>query len=287
MNIIITGGKGMLGRTLQKYLIGHNVYILDLPKYSILDKSSMLPLFKEAQPDLVIHCAAMTNVDKCETEQDLAYNLNVIGTQNIAELCKNYNCRLFAISTDYVFNGKSQIPYKETDLAGNAETVYGQTKYLAEEKVKSISDNYLILRISWLYGNTGPSFVHTMLKLAENNTEIKVVSDQHGNPTSTDAVAEKILELINRPDLKNFIIHCTCEGDTTWYEFAKEIFKQANINVNVIPCDSNTYVRPAKRPKNSCLEKFMIKQLNLKDMPNWKNSLKNFLINLDESDKNA
>ena len=277
MKILITGGRGMLGRTLNKILDKHEIIIADLPEADITLKDSFENFVLKNIPDCIIHCAAMTQVDNCESQKDLAYKLNVIGSANVASVCQKHNIRLLAISTDYVFNGSLDRPYNEFDIPDGGNTIYGQTKYQGEEEIRKICSNYLILRISWLYGFGGPSFVHTMLNLAKAGKDnLKVVNDQIGNPTSAIAVARYIAILLEKTELTG-TMHLTCEGEATWYEFAKEIFKLSNYNINVIPCSTNEYPRPAPRPKNSRLEKKQLALNNLPPMPHWQEALKEFL----------
>ena len=190
MKVLLTGGKGMLGRTLVRELGGDfEVVPTDLPEADITDEDAIDAVIAQASPDAVIHCAAMTAVDKCETERDLAFRLNARGTANVAAACRRHGVRLVAISTDYVFEGDADRPYTEFDRPTGGRTVYGQSKFAGEEAVRSLCPNHVIARISWLYGAGGPSFVHAMMNLADGTRPVlKVVADQHGNPTSTVAV---------------------------------------------------------------------------------------------------
>ena len=278
--VLITGGHGMLGRTLEQVLTDANyeVIITDHHNGDITNLNNFDSVLKRHKPDCVIHCAAMTAVDNCESEVDHAYLLNAVGTQNVARACNTNNIRLIAISTDYVFDGKKETPYNEYDIAGNCDSIYGKSKYAAEVAVKTFCKNHVIVRVSWLYGGGGPSFVHTMMRLGVNPEipNLKVVNDQFGNPTSTEAVANKLLEILSRRDLTG-IIHATCEGEANWYDFAKEIFKIKNIEKNVIPCTTDEFPTPATRPKNSRLDKMNLRLYHLKPMPQWQDALKTFL----------
>ena len=216
MRIVITGGKGMLGRTLQQVLKDKDLIIADLPEWDITNAKDFSDRIAEIKPDAVIHCAAMTAVDRCETEVDLAYRLNAIGSMNVAVACNCNGVRLIAISTDYVFGGELDRPYHEFDIAGGAHTVYGASKYAGEEMIRRHCPNHVICRISWLYGPGGPSFVHAMMNLSDGTRPIlKVVDDQHGNPTSTIAVARHLKLFLERPWLVG-TFHLTCEGEATW-----------------------------------------------------------------------
>ncbi len=277
MKILLTGGKGMLGRTLTAELKEFDVIPSDLPEGDITNPESFDALLKTEKPDAVIHCAAMTAVDKCETETDLAYRLNAFGSANVAAACHRNGVRLIAISTDYVFDGAADRPYHEFDAANGGNTVYGQSKFAGEEAIRRHCPNHVICRISWLYGAGGPSFVHAMVNLADGTRpELKVVHDQIGNPTSTLAVAKKLREILNNGKLVG-TFHLTCEGEATWCEFAQEIFAQLGLNQEVIPCRTDEFPRPAPRPANSRLEKRMLRLSGLPPMPNWKDALAEFL----------
>ena len=277
MRILITGGKGMLGRTLQNVFSDNEIIIADLPEADITDAAGFDSFIEDNAPDVVIHCAAMTAVDRCETEKELAYKLNVEGSCNVAKACQRHGVRLIAISTDYVFDGKADRPYNEFDVADGGATVYGQSKFLGEEAIRKNCDNYVICRISWLYGAGGPSFVHAMMNLADGTRPVlKVVNDQHGNPTSALAVARNLKNIIDRPELTG-IFHMTCEGEATWYEFALEIFRLAGKEQKVQPCTTDEFPRPAPRPLNSRLEKKRLRLENLPSMPDWHDALKEFM----------
>lgn len=278
MKVLLTGGKGMLGRTLVRELGGDFELIpTDLPEADITDERVIDAVFSQNAPDVVIHCAAMTAVDKCETERDLAFRLNARGTANVAAVCRRQGIRLIAISTDYVFEGDSYRPYNEFDRPTGGRTVYGQSKFAGEEAVRTLCPNHVIARISWLYGADGPSFVHAMMKLADGTRPVlKVVADQHGNPTSTTAVARALRNFLERPNLCG-TFHLTCEGEATWAEFAEEIFRLAGRVQKVHPCTTEEFPRPAPRPKNSRLEKMALRLAGLPPMPDWKAALAEFM----------
>lgn len=277
MRIVITGGKGMLGRTLQNVLSENEIIIADLPEADITDAAGFDKFLAAAKADAVIHCAAMTAVDRCETEQDLAYKLNAAGSMNVASACYRHNVRLIAISTDYVFEGSSDRPYHEFDIPNGGNTVYGQSKFAGEELIRRHCPNHVICRISWLYGAGGPSFVHAMMNLADGSRPVlKVVSDQHGNPTSTLAVSRQLKNILARPELVG-TFHLTCEGEATWFEFAEEIFRLAGKNQKIEPCTTAEFPRPAPRPFNSRLEKRMLRLCGLPPMPDWHDALAEFM----------
>lgn len=278
MKVLFTGGKGMLGRTLVRELGGEfEVIATDLPEADITDEVSLDVIFGQHAPDAVIHCAAMTAVDRCETERDLAFRLNARGTANVAALCNRRGIRLVAISTDYVFDGDSYRSYNEFDRATGGRTVYGQSKFAGEEAVRTLCPNHVIARISWLYGAGGPSFVHAMMSLADGSRPVlKVVADQLGNPTSAVAVARALREMLKRPNLCG-TFHVTCEGEATWAEFAEEIFRLAGKEQKVQPCTTEEFPRPAPRPKNSRLDKMGLRLAGLPPMPDWKDALAEFM----------
>ena len=267
----------MLGRTITAELTDFEIIPTDLPDEDITDARGFDELLKTHRPDAVIHCAAMTAVDRCESETELAFKLNAFGTANVAAACHRNNIRLIAISTDYVFNGTLNRPYNEFDKPDGGNTVYGKSKFAGEEAIRCHCPDHVICRISWLYGAGGPSFVHTMLKLADGSRpELKVVSDQIGNPTSTLAVARQLRNILNRRELVG-TFHLTCEGEASWADFAEEIFKLQNVAQKVTPCRTDEFPRPAPRPANSRLEKLMLKIAGLPPMPHWKEALAEFL----------
>ena len=277
MKIMLTGGKGMLGRTLCREWHDWEVIPGDLPEMDITDPAAVDAALQHFQPDAVVHCAAMTAVDLCESQPDTAWRINAFGSANVAAACHRHKIRLIAISTDYVFDGDSPVPYHEFDRATGGATVYGKTKFAGEEEIRTLCPDHLIARISWLYGAGGPSFVHTMLNLADGTRPVlKVVADQIGNPTSTTAVARKLQTLLQHPELTG-TWHLTCEGEASWFDFAREIFRLAGKNQTVEPCTTAEFPRPAPRPANSRLEKRMLRYAGLSPMPHWKDALAEFL----------
>lgn len=285
MRVMLTGGKGMLGRTILRVLQGKTVanstpfeiIPTDLPEADITDEVCIDSVIAKAQPDAVIHCAAATAVDACEEKVDFAYLLNARGTANVAAACHRQGVRLIAISTDYVFDGDASCPYNEFDRPSGGRTVYGKSKFAGEELVRQLCPNHCICRVSWLYGFGGPSFVHAMLKLADGTHPVlKVVADQIGNPTSAIAVARQLGVLLCRPKLCG-TFHMTCEGEASWAEFATEIFRLAGKDQRIQPCTTEEFPRPALRPKNSRLDKMMFRISNLPPMPDWREALCEFM----------
>ena len=279
MKILITGGNGMLGRTLRRRLAeqGHEIAVADLPEWDVTDTDSFSAKLVALHPDVVIHCAAMTKVDDCETNRELAFKLNEEGSRNVALACKMCGARLFAVSTDYVFSGeppKEPWAWSETDIP-RPQTVYGASKFAGEQMVQMILPEAVILRIAWLYGAGGPSFIHTMAKLgAQEGAPLKVVNDQRGNPTSCDTVADAIAFLLTKPYASG-IVHATCEDQCTWYDLAVELFRLLGLKREVVPCTTAEFPRPAPRPKNSALKKSVLNLLGYRT-PNWRDALARF-----------
>ena len=278
MKILITGGKGMLGRTLQQELAEHEIVVADLPEWDITDDTGFVEKVAAVGPDLVIHCAAMTKVDDCEQKRELAFKLNEEGSRNVALAAKACGARLLAISTDYVFSGeppREPWAWSETDIP-RPRTVYGASKFAGEQMIQMILPEAVIVRIAWLYGSGGPSFVHTMAKLgAQEGAPLKVVNDQRGNPTSTKAVADVIRFLIAKPDVSG-IVHGTCEDQCTWYDLTVELFRLLGLKREIVPCTTEEFPRPAPRPRNSALKKSVLNLLGYRT-PNWKDALAEFV----------
>ena len=278
MKIVITGGKGMLGRTLQKELSAHEIVVADLPEWDITDSDSFVLKLTDEKPDVVIHCAAMTKVDDCEAKRDLAFKLNEEGSRNVALACKMCGARLFAISTDYVFSGeppKEPWAWSETDIP-RPRTVYGASKFAGEQMIQMILPEAVIIRIAWLYGSGGPSFIHTMAKLgAQEGAPLKVVNDQRGNPTSCKTVADVIAFLLSKPDVSG-IVHGTCEDQCTWFDLTVELFRLLGLKREVVPCTTEEFPRPAPRPHNSALKKSVLNLLGYRT-PRWQDALAEFV----------
>ena len=278
MKILITGGKGMLGRTLQRDLAGHEIIVADLPEWDITDDTGFVAKVCEAKPELIVHCAAMTKVDDCETNRDLAFRLNEDGSRNVALAAKACGARLFALSTDYVFSGeppREPWAWSETDIP-RPRTVYGASKFAGEQMIQMLLPEAVIIRIAWLYGAGGPSFVHTMAKLgAQEGAPLKVVNDQRGNPTSTKTVADVIKFLMTKSDVSG-IVHGTCEDQCTWYDLTVELFRLLGLKREVVPCTTEEFPRPAPRPHNSALKKSVLNLLGYRT-PKWQDALAEFV----------
>ncbi len=274
MRILVTGANGQLGKELTKRLKGTDFLAVDIKEMDITDKNTTLKVFKSYQPGVVIHGAAYTNVDQAEADWMTAYKVNAIGAQNVAAACLACGAKMVYLSTDYVFDGKLGRAYNEFDQT-NPQSVYGKSKLAGEILAGRILDRLLIVRTSWLYGD-GKNFVRTMLELGGEKTEIKVVNDQYGSPTSTVDLAGVILKLIETEYYG--IFHVVNTGVTTWFDFAKKIFELSrNKLVRVIPQTTAELGRPAPRPAYSPLENLML-SLTIGDvMRGWKEALEVYL----------
>ncbi|MBU3159407.1 dTDP-4-dehydrorhamnose reductase [Clostridium frigoris] len=257
MKILITGANGQLGRELANQYKEKKTIELILTRRSDLDISNINEVYSfvnRNKPDVIINCAALTAVDKCETEIDMAYKINAIGPKNLAIAANEIGAEIVQVSTDYVFSGNIDKSLTEFDKI-DPLTIYGKTKLEGEILVRNHNPKHYIVRTAWLYGD-GNNFVKTMIKLSETNTTLKVVNDQKGTPTSTVDLARTIIKLVED---KNYgIFHCTCKGECTWYDFTKEIFRIKGITTTVLPCTSEEFKRPAKRPEYSVLRNYML-----------------------------
>ena len=278
MKILITGSKGQLGLELARQLSLHEKYDLiltDRDNLNIVDFDEVDQFIMSSEPDVVINCAAHTAVDLCESDIENAYKINALGPRNLAIACKKIGAKLVQVSTDYVFNGNGIRPYREDDNT-SPNSIYGTSKLMGENFVKEFCSKYFIVRTAWLYGD-GNNFVRTMIKLSETNKELNVVDDQVGSPTSTVDLAKAIIDLINTEYYG--VYHGTCEGQCSWYEFAKKIFEIKNIDIKVNSVTSEEFKRPAPRPTYSVLDNFMFKLVNLNSFRQWEDALVEYLKN--------
>ena len=276
MRIIITGANGQLGLELSKQLSRNKEYEVictDIEELNIVDINSVNKVISKYKPDVVINCAAHTAVDLCETDIENAYKINAIGPRNLAIACEKVNAKFVQVSTDYVFDGNIDRPYREDDNTC-PNSIYGSSKLMGENFTKEFCSRYFIVRSAWLYGE-GSNFVRTMLKLSETNKEINVVNDQFGSPTSTVDLAKAIIELIHTEHYGTY--HGTCEGKCSWYDFAQKIFDIRNIDIKVNPVTSEEYKRAASRPAYSVLDNFMLKLVGLNSFRNWEDALIEYL----------
>ncbi len=267
MKVLVTGAKGMLGQDLCPYLedIGCFVVPTDYDTLDITDEKMTNDVIEKVHPDLIIHCAAYTNVDKAEDDLVGARKLNVLGTRNVAVAADKINAVMVYISTDYVFDGNKTTPYTPSDVP-NPINNYGLTKFEGEKEVQKHCKKYYIARTSWLYGIYGKNFVETMISLADKE-ELNVVDDQTGCPTWTMELIRGIVKLLQKP---YGIYHVCGSGNTSWYNFAKTIFEKENLKVNLKPCTTDKFPRKAKRPKYSVMENDNITR-------DWKIALDDYL----------
>lgn len=276
MKVLVTGVKGQLGFDVCIELDKRNIENkgIDREDCDITDENAVLNYIKEYAPDVVIHCAAYTAVDRAEDEKEICYNVNVKGTEYIARACKEVNAKMVYISTDYVFEGVGDNTYEVQDKTAPNNT-YGITKYEGEEAVRNILDKYFIIRISWAFGTNGNNFINTVMKLGESKSELSVVADQIGSPTFTYDLAPLICDMIATE--KYGIYHATNEGYCSWAEFAEYIFSVTGQNVIVHHIKSEEYPTKASRPKNSRLSKASLDKAGFKRLPEWKDAVKRYI----------
>ena len=281
MVVLITGANGQLGQAIQS-IVGNHPSIdfvfcssLDL---DITNSANCETIFKQYKPHFCINTAAYTAVDKAETELEKAHLINIIGSENLAKVCKNQNTILLHVSTDFVFDGSSDIPYIETNIP-NPTGVYGKTKLAGEVAIQNIWNKHFIIRTSWVYSQFGNNFMKTMLRLSSERDVISVVDDQIGTPTNAVDLAEALVQIIltdnQQSTTDNFgIYHFSNEGQCSWYDFAAEIFRVNKISINLQPIPTTSYPTPAVRPAYSVLDKSKIKSVFGIEVLNWEESLK-------------
>ena len=285
MVVLVAGANGQLGQSLQfieKNYPELNFIFCSSSDLDITNLESCQAVFFKIKPNYCINAAAYTAVDKAEREPEKANLINVIGPKNLAEVCKTQNTILLHISTDFVFDGNATKPYSENDIP-NPTGVYGQTKLDGEKAIQAVFENYYIIRTSWVYSQFGNNFMKTMLRLASERDSISVVNDQIGTPTNAIDLAECLVKIIchtelvevHQPTTDNYgIYNFSNEGQCSWYDFAKEIFKINNIEIDLKPIPTSTFPTPAKRPKYSVLDKTKIKSSFGSEIKNWEESLK-------------
>ena len=276
MKVLVTGVKGQLGFDVMNELQKRGIEAVgvDIEEMDITDSLSVKKVITQAAPDVVIHCAAYTAVDAAEENEAVCRKVNADGTENIAKVCRMLDCKMIYISTDYVFDGKGTRPW-EPDDERHPLNVYGQTKYEGELAVQKNLTKYFIVRIAWVFGKNGKNFIRTMLNLAKTHDTITVVNDQFGSPTYTYDLAKLLVDMAESD--KYGIYHATNEGICSWYEFACEIFKQAGVNVNVIPVTAAEYQAKAKRPENSRMSKSKLTENGFERLPSWQDALSRYL----------
>lgn len=282
MKVLVTGVKGQLGYDVVNELTKRGIESVgvDIEEMDITDPVSVDRVIKEAAPDAVIHCAAYTAVDAAEENEELCRKVNAEGPQNIANVCKELDIKMIQISTDYVFGGEGTHFWKPED-ACDPQSVYGRTKYEGELAVRNTLEKYFIVRIAWVFGINGKNFVKTMLNLAKTHDTIRVVNDQFGSPTYTYDLARLLVDMVVTD--KYGIYHATNEGTCSWYEFACSIFKEAGVNVNVIPVTTAEYGAKAKRPANSRMDNNKLTENGFEKLPAWQDALARYVALLKES----
>ena len=273
MKILVVGAAGMLGTDLVAACAeaGHDVVGMDLPAIDITDEKSVAAALGEHRPDVVANCAAYTNVDGAEEHEDAAGRINAFGAGVLAAGAAQAGAKVVYISTDYVFDGRQESAYVESDPTG-PQTAYGRTKLAGEEATAAANPDHLIARTAWLFGAAGPNFVETMLRLGRERGALSVVHDQVGSPTWTVHLAAGLLAALERGTTG--IAHMTGGGRCSWYEFAVEIFREAGLSVDVTPVTTAEFPRPAPRPAYSVLDTERQPPI---DLPPWQEGLHSYL----------
>ena len=289
MKVFVTGVGGQLGHDVMLELVsrGYEAIGSDLAPTNdtyeqyipmdITDPDSVQAVIRQADPDVVIHCAAWTAVDLAEEKEDLVRAINATGTQNIADVCKALDCKMIYISTDYVFDGQGETPWAPDQKNYAPLNIYGQTKLEGELAVANTLEKYFIVRIAWVFGRNGNNFIKTMLNLSNKYDSLRVVCDQIGTPTYTLDLSRLLVDMAETD--KYGYYHATNEGGyISWYEFACEIFKQANKAVSVTPVTTAEYgLSKAARPFNSRLDKSKLAENGFTPLPHWQDALSRYL----------
>ena len=291
MKILVTGKNGQLGKSIHTIVTNNEqtdeFVFVGREGLDLSSTDSITDYFNHNNFDIIINCAAHTAVDKAEEEVVLANQINHLAVAQLAQIAKTQQAKLIHVSTDYVFDGESDKPYTETDET-NPINVYGKTKLAGEKALQKIMPtDAIIIRTSWVYSEYGNNFVKTMLRLGKERDELNVVSDQIGSPTYATDLAEVILEIINDKDCQDKdrlteIYHYSNEGEISWYEFAKEIFELSGIQCSVSPITTEQYPTPAKRPKNTLMNKDKISHRFDIDILDWRKSLESCIAILKE-----
>lgn len=279
ITVLITGSNGQLGseiKSLSNQYSQLNFIFTDVDELDITNEFELKNYFSVNKIDFIVNCAAYTAVDKAETDKDNAYKINVTAAENLAEISNNFGTTLIHVSTDYVFNGHNYRPYCEEDIT-NPASVYGFTKEKGEKAVELFADKWYIVRTSWLYSQFKHNFVKTMLRLGHEKDKLAVVFDQVGTPTNAEDLASAILQIIdyniNNKDKHYGIYHYSNEGVCSWYDFAKQIMRIADLNCEVNPIETKDFPTAAKRPFYSVMNKSKIKENFNIEIPYWKDSL--------------
>lgn len=294
MRIMITGSHGQLGNELISILssgkgeIGNipeelknsKIIPADIDELDITDMSAVKKFVAVNKPDVIINCAAMTNVDGCESMKETAFSVNAAGVRNLAVAARENGAKLIHVSTDYVFSGDADKPYTEWDIV-NPQSVYGASKALGEKYALSFCDKTFIVRTSWLYGYKGKNFVKTVRRVIREKGAITVVNDQRGNPTNANDLAHHLLKLACTEDYG--IYHCTGNGECSWYDFAVKIAEFSGYGDVVKPCTSEEYPSPTKRPAYSSLLNLALKCGVGDEMRDWQEALKEYISKVEDN----
>ena len=293
MKIMITGCKGQLGNELQriiktgkseignapKEIIEASVLPVDIDELDITNLSAVESFVLKNKPDVIINSAAMTNVDGCETMQDVAFKVNAVGVRNLSMAAKKIGAKLIHVSTDYVFAGDANKPYIEWDTV-NPKSAYGASKALGEKYALEFNDKTFIVRTSWLYGYIGKNFVKTVRRVIRERGAITVVNDQIGNPTNANDLAHHILKLALTEEYG--IYHCTGNGECSWYDFAVKIAEYSGFGDVVKPCTTEEYPTPTKRPAYSSLRNLALECSIGDEMRDWQVALKEYIEKVED-----
>lgn len=283
MKVLVTGVKGQLGFDVVNELKKrrHEAVGVDIGEMDITDSSSVNRVLSETAPDAVIHCAAWTAVDLAEDNEEKVRLVNAEGTKNIAKECKKLGCKMLYLSTDYVFDGKGDKPWEADCRDYKPLNVYGKTKLEGELAVSEILEKYFIVRIAWVFGKNGKNFIKTMLNAGKTHHSVRVVKDQIGTPTYTYDLARLLVDMIETD--KYGYYHATNEGGyISWYDFTKEIYRQAGYTTEVIPVTTAEYgLSKAERPFNSRLDKSKLAKNGFTPLPDWRDALSRYLKEID------
>jgi dTDP-4-dehydrorhamnose reductase len=275
MKVLVLGANGQLGKEFVDYLKDKTeVFAFSHKKLDIIDFETLVNKFYELSPDVVINCAAYTKVDQAEKEEILAYKVNALGAKNVSFASFKVNAKVVYFSTDYVFDGARELPYNEFDKV-NPLSVYGKSKLVGEMYTKEHNPNHLILRISWLYGINGSNFVKTIIRLAKEKVELRVVNDQVGAPTYTLDVVKQTWKLIQDDSIG--LYHSSNTGQTTWFEFANRIVDKLKLSTKVLPIKTDEFLTLAKRPSFSVFDNYMLKLEGKSIMRNWEEAFDDFV----------
>jgi len=274
MKILVTGSKGQLGKELLKLYSDEKINGVDIDEMDITDAEQTVNFITKFNPDIVIHAAAMTDVDGCERNEGAAYKVNTLGTRNVALACQKANSEMLYVSTDFVFAGDKDENYNEFDIPSPL-SIYGKSKLEGEKLVKELLNRFYIVRTAWLYGD-GHNFVKTMLSLAENNDSLSIVSDQQGTPTYAKDLAIAISKIIDSGLYGTY--HVSNSGSCSWYDFAKKIFEIKDIDIEVNPTTAEEFGSPAERPAYSVMDNFALESQDIYKMREWEEALKDYLV---------